>query len=245
MMLPEIPSRYLKIFLGFIGGVFIANVLILDFFIVKQQGSLLDFQTRLTQLSDSFRILGGRLYTGGTDSKGQTPESQPLAPLAQNSNTCPVACLDLIALSTAAARLSTSALVAPVFQSSPTPPTASTKGEYFVPLGSGSLSQLNTWVDVNTAQGSFDTSNYSSIKAFYFEVVMHIPSGQGEVRARLVDNTTPFIYAGEVLKTTSGTGALLSIQVPLRSGNKTYKVQMYTTVDTATLDQARIRIVTQ
>lgn len=223
--------------LGFVAAVFAVNVLLLDFFFVAQRNSLLDFQTRLTQLADSFKILGGRLYT---TSSGE----QKIIPIAEPNNACPVACLDLISLSTSAAKLSTRSLVAPVFPTSTTTtPTSSNKGEFFVPLGTGSVATLNQWVDVNTAQATFDTGTYSAITAIYFEAIMHV--AQGEVRARLYDTTTPFIYDGEQVRTTSATGQLVFAQVPLRTGSKTYKVQMYSNISTGFLDQARIRIVTQ
>lgn len=202
-----------------------ANLVLLDFFFVKQKNDLLDFQTRLTQLA---------------------PQTQfPLSPLiiSSPSASCPQSCLGIITNATKSATVtapvvkpqSTQSLLAPI-----APPSVK---EFFIPLGTGSLTTLNTWTDINTAQATFDTANYPSMTAAYFEAIMH--TNQGEVKARLYDTTTPFIYAGEQVTTTSNTGQLVSKQVPIRNGLKTYKVQMYTTITTGTLDQARIRIVTQ
>lgn len=206
-----------------------ANLLLLDFFFVKQKNDLLDFQTKLTQFT--------------------APTSLPVAPTVISSpaaglvNSCPQSCLGIITNATKSATVtapvikpqSTQSLLAPI-----TPPSVK---EFFIPLGTGSLTTLNTWTDIDTTQVSFDTSNYPSISAVYFEAIMH--TAQGEVKARLYDATTPFIYSGEQVTTTSNTGQLVSKQVPIRSGLKTYKVQMYTTITTGTLDQARIRIVTK
>lgn len=241
MMLPELPSRLIKIVLGFIGAIFIVNVLLLDFFFVSQRSSLLDFQTRLSQLSDSFRILGGRLYTASGESS-PSAELAPLMPVVVNNNSCPVSCLDLISLSTSAAKLSTRSLIAPVFQST-TPTTSSTKGEFFVPLGSGSVNQTNDWTNIDSAQATFDAGNYGSIKAAYFEVFLHTQSG--EVHARLFDSSTPTVFFATDLKSSSMTAQFLSAPVTLSSGIRIYKVQMYSTIASGFLDQARIRIVTQ
>lgn len=205
-----------------------ANLVLLDFFFVKQKNDLLDFQTRLTQITPITQ------FSVATSSA----EQQIII-----SNSCPQSCLGIITNATKSAAVaapvvkpqSTQSLLAPI-----APPSVK---EFFIPLGTGSVTALNTWTDINTAQATFDTANYPSITTAYFEVIMH--TAQGEVKARLYDTTTPFIYAGEQVSTTSNTGQLVSKQVPIRSGLKTYKVQMYTTITTGTLDQARIRIVTQ
>lgn len=236
MTLPEPRSRYVKIALGFIGAVLVANVLLLDFFFVVQRNSLLDFQTRLTQLADSFKILGGRLYTTASG-------EQKIVPVAEQSNTCPVACLDLISLATATAKVPSRSLVTPVFQTSTNTTVSSNKGEFFVPMGSGSIIQTNNWTNIDSAQAAFDAGNYGSIKQAYFEAFLRVQSG--EVHARLFDSTTPAIFFGSDVKTGANSATFLSAPITLSSGTKTYKVQMYSTITTGYLDQARIRIVTQ
>ena len=57
--------------------------------------------------------------------------------------------------------------------------------------------------------------------------------------------TTPEIFWSSDLKTTANTSTFLSGPISLSGGSKTYKVQMYSTISSGTLDQARIRIVTQ
>lgn len=245
MMLPEIPPKYIYLVLGFIGTVFVANVLLLDFFIVGQRNNLADFQTKLGQLSENFRILGGRLYdaTGGqiaTPSAGTTTPISLLNPV--NNAVCPTSCVDLIALSTEAGRVSTRSLINAPY--APVTTTVSSKGEYFVPLGSGSISSTGTtWTDIGSAQASFDAGNYSSIKAAYFEAILRTQSG--EVHARLFDTTTPAILWGSDVSTQSNASTFLSGQITLSPGQKTYRVQMYSTIAPGYLDQARVRIVTQ
>ncbi len=249
MMLPELPSRFIKIALGFIALVFVANVLLLDFFFVQQRGSFLDFQTRLTQLADSFKILGGRLYTssGGEVNPNQKPGDGPSILNPVNNSICPTSCVDLISLSaTAGSRVSTKSLIAPYVPTTTTNTTASSKGEYFVPMGSGSVNQTSDWTNIDSAQASFDAGNYSFIKAAYFEVFLRrSTSASGDVYARLFDATTPAILWGSEATTNSTSSTFISKQITLSSGQKTYKVQMYSTNGVSYLDQARIRIVTQ
>ena len=121
----------------------------------------------------------------------------------------------------------------------------STPKEFVIPMGSGTVGQSNDFVDVYSAQTAINTSNYPKIKQAYFEVVMHLPNAQGEMEARLVDDSTPYIFAGQVLKTQSGSGQLLSTAFPIQTGDKKYHVQLKSTIGDGVLDSARIRLFTQ
>lgn len=126
----------------------------------------------------------------------------------------------------------------------PAPVTKSQPKEFIISLGSGTITETDKWVDIYGAQASIDSANYPNIKAAYFETVMHIPNAQGEMQAKLVETTIPFYY-GDILKTQSGTGVLLSTPIFLKTGNRNYRVQLYNQIGTAVLDSARIRIVTE
>jgi hypothetical protein len=235
--------------LGFIGLVLAANILLLDFFFVKQKSDLIDFQTRLTQLSDSFKILGNRIFTtipaGGSssaasDQKQTIPVEQLLA-----LDSCPFTCVSLINSATKSAR-TTPSILTPV--NLPTQ-TVVTRGEYFIPLGGnisinpGDASGSN-WKTMEAAQATFDAGNFGNIKAAYFEIVVRVQSG-GEVHGRLFDSTTPLLFFNSELSTSAQSASFLSAPLTLAGGTKVYKVQLYTTQSTGYLDQARIRIVTQ
>ncbi len=237
MMLPELPSRYIKIALGFIAAVVVVNVFLLDYFFVSQRSELISFKTNLVQLTNSFKILGGRLYSS-TDTVPPAVQNI-LNPV--NNAVCPTSCVDLILLSTQSGRVPTSSLINPVYQ--PVTTTVTAKGEYFVPLGTGSINQTNDWTNVDSAQATFDASNYGSIKAAYFEAFLHTSSG--EVHARLFDSSTPAVFFSSDVKSSSSSVQFLSAPVSLTAGLKVYKVQMYSTISSGFLDQARIRIVTQ
>lgn len=222
--------KYLYVVAGFVGLILVVNLLILDFFLVSQRNDLLDFQTRLTQLSESFKLLGGRILTAPS---GQTSIT-PVVPVTDAG--CSASCVGLITMATISARQS-----APVSVPAASAPAAS--AEYFIPLGSGSISAGGDWTNVESAQATFDAGKYGVIKQAYFEAFLR--TDNGTVQARLLDSTTPAIFFSSQLSTTNKSSQLQSAAVTLSSGSKTYKVQMKSDLLTGILDQARIRIVTQ
>lgn len=175
-----------------------------------------------------------------TDTLLPSPVPSVLAPVpatAEKPSSCPQACLDAIS------SVPKTAAAAPAIAAT----LAFSPHEYYVPLGTGSIGgdKTGVWLDINSAQATIDTAHYPNITAAYFEVVMHLPTGVGEVKARLYDISTPYIFDGEQVKTTSSTGELLSHSFPIQAGSKNYKVQLTTSISAATLDSARIRLVTQ
>lgn len=225
-------SKIIKYSLLVIGAVLFANVLMLDFFFVSQRGTILDLQTRISQISDNTKMLGGLI------SNTQTPSIETVTIPEQTS--CPQTCVSLIN-----AVKTTAPTVAPVVtQSAP----ISRGGEYFVPMGSGSVlsteATSSNWKTIEGAQATFDSSSYGTIKAAYFETFIHVATN-GEVHTRLFDTTTPSVFFGSDKSTNQTVSTFVSIPVILTAGSKTYKVQMYSSQSTGTLDQARIRIVVQ
>jgi hypothetical protein len=241
----ELP-RYLKIVIGIFCVALIGNIIFLDYFFVSQRSELLDFQARLAQFSQSVKTAVERNYLNPTDVPA-LKVATPSAPTLVADTSCPKSCLPLIdsAITTHATKsVGSQAPVAP----SSTPAVTVPRGEYFVPLGTGTVSNSESsgtnWKTMETAQATFDAANYGTIKAAYLEVFMRT-GGAGEVHARLYESTTPAIFWTSELSTTSTTSVFLSAPITLSSGSKAYKVQMYSTISTSLLDQARIRIVTQ
>lgn len=230
------PVKYIYIILGFLALIFGANVLLLDFFFVKQKNDLLDFQTRLTQLGSR----AGTTTILSAD-RGALSAEKFLA-----LDACPQSCISIINTATKSAAVIRVPTVVPTPAVTSQPQTP--KGEYFVPLGSGSVlsseATSSNWKTIDAAQATFDAGNYGATKAAYFEVFIRTQTN-GEVHARLLDSTTPALFFNSDLKTTSTNATFLSAPISLSSGVKTYKVQMYSTLSTGYLDQARIRIVTQ
>lgn len=230
----ELP-KFVYYIIGFIVLLFVGNLVLLDYFMVGQSGNLADFQTRLTQIAQ----------------QRPTIVTSPTTPSAVGQpmlvDACPQSCLTQIVNATRSAAVSQA--LAPIVAPATGPITvASQKGEYFINLGTGSV--LNTessgsnWKTIDSAQATFDASNYGSIKAATIELFMHVQSG-GEVHGRLFDSTTPNVFWNTDLSTTSLTSVFLSAPISMYPGAKTYKIQMYSSLSTGYLDQARIHIVTQ
>ncbi|MCL4398149.1 hypothetical protein M1403_03975 [Patescibacteria group bacterium] len=233
--------RYLQIILGIVGFIFIGNLVLLDYFFVSQRGDLLDFQARLSQLSGSFTNLSARIYTAPAGNPAEVKSPTP-AP-APTNEACPQTCLT--AIDTAVKTVNTSRSVVTTTTTAPAAP----RGEYFIPLGSGSVSNTDysntNWKTIDAAQATFDISNYGNVKAVYFEATLRNGS-IGEAHARLFDSTTPLVFFNSEVYASTSTATFISTPISITSpGPKTYKVQMYSTLSTGYLDQARIRIVTQ
>lgn len=213
----------LRIILTLVLLIVMGNILALDYFLVQQYREVAGLKESISQKKVP-------------ETKLDEPKETKTPNTEENSvpNTCPGSCVSLIKESIPKAEKKT-AETAKVLQ----------KGEFVIPLGNGEVTEIGKWVDIDTAQAVVDSGNYPNIKTVNFEVIMRIPSGAGELKARLYDATTPYTYEGEHLKTTSTKGELLSAPVNLQTGKKSYKVQMYTSVAAGTLDSARIRIVTQ
>jgi hypothetical protein len=240
--------RKLLIFgVGFLVVFAIFNLIILDFFVVSQRGSLLDLSTRVGTLSDSFRQLTSRIYGGNFSNLPDQKNQSGLITFPSGTNdSCSSSCIGLIRSATASAAKVTSTTptqsTTTIYTPSKVINTAS-KGEFFIPLGNGSVVSGTDWTDVTTAQAIFDAGNFGSIKAAYFEVFIHADSGQ--VSARLFDTTTPAILFSSQVANSSSASTFFSAPITLSSGNKTYRVQMKSTIATGILDQARVRIIVQ
>lgn len=214
-----------------IGIIVLINVLLLDFLFVKQRNELLDSQARLEQLASR--------PTNQIVTQPKVAEPAPVVPaktpVAVADTSCPQSCINLINV---ASRTNTVSAPAPI----------STKGEYFVNLGTGSVTNSeasgSNWKTIDAAQATFDIGNYSNVKSVTLELFLHAATS-GEVHARLFDTTTPAVFWSSELSTSSTTSTLLTAPVSLVSGAKTYKIQMYSTLSTGYLDQARLHIVTQ
>lgn len=123
-------------------------------------------------------------------------------------------------------------------------PVSSVK-EFFIPFGNGT-NYSDDWEDVAGLKASVDTANYSSIKSAVFEASVHIPTGNQTAYVRLFNETDKHPVWFSDVSLEGGTAQLLvSKPITLDSGNKTYKVQMKTSLKyQAVLNQARIRITT-
>lgn len=198
----------------------LGNFVVLDYFVFKQ--------------APATKVLTTQILV--------TPTLAPVEITKDNSEKCGSDCLAAI---NAAVDEKVAKIKIPQLVSKPVPTAVGTKTrEWIIPLGPGTVEVINTWFDAYTAQTTINTSDYPPIQQAYFEVVMHIPNTTGQMSARLYDTSTPYIFAGQVLNTTSGTGQMLSAPFPIQSGSKNYHVQLYSTISQGVLDSSKIRLVT-
>ena len=140
--------------------------------------------------------------------------------------------------------------IAPVATSTPkpTPQTQSSNfsvKEFFIPFGSG-VNSSDDWEDVGGLKASIDSENYGDVKTITFEASIRIPTGNQTAYVRLYNATDKHPVWSSDVSLDGGTPALLvSKPITLDNGNKTYQVQMKTSLKySAILDQARLHIVT-
>ncbi len=189
--------------------------------------------------------------------KNQVVKKTVFVPTPSISNTCPASCLSEINNATRSSTPSINFTPTPIFTPTPTirpasptqtptqTQTTSSVKEFFVPFGIGSNSS-NDWQDVLGLSVTLNPANYGNIKTVTFESTIRIPTGNEIAYARLYNSTDkhPVWYSDVSLE--GGTPQLLiSKPITLDSGNKTYQVQMKTSLgSTAFLDQSRLHIIT-
>lgn len=178
--------------------------------------------------------------------KAPTQIIEKNVPIPVVSNTCPASCLAEISQATASVKLTVKTTATPT-KISPTTTSASSSlvKEFFVPFGSGSNSS-DDWQDVAGLKASLDASNYGSIKTVTFEASVRIPTGNETAYVRLYNATDKHPVWFSDVSLEGGTPALLvSKPITLDSGNKTYQIQMKTSLKyPAFLDQSRLHIIT-
>lgn len=225
---------------------------------MEEKNKFLSFQTIFSTLV--FLVLINILFLDVflfENQKTEIAEKNIPPPVVLNS--CPASCLSEINKATKSATLS----IKPTFIPTSTPtsiptPTPTTKvvsqtqtqtqpsvKEFFVPFGTGSNSS-DDWQDVSGLKATLDTANYGNIKTVVFEATIRIPTGNEAAYARLYNATDKHPVWFSDVSLEGGTPQLLiSKPITLDSGNKTYQVQMKTSLKyPAFLDQSRLHIIT-
>lgn len=115
--------------------------------------------------------------------------------------------------------------------------------ELFIPLSGGST-QNDQWEDVSGTDVTIDTASYSSIKQAYFEASLSVPTKNGIVYARLFNVTDKHpVWFSEIGTGNEQSTLIRSAPIQLDKGNKTYRVQMRTTLRYVSLmSSGRIRL---
>lgn len=115
--------------------------------------------------------------------------------------------------------------------------------EYYIPLGSFSGKSFGAWADTGM-QAYIDPANYPGAN-FYLEASGKIPTANGQVKLRLNQaNENAFIYSSEIIFEGNQAKIISSNPLTLWTGNKLYKVEIYSSMDfDAIIDFARIKVV--
>ena len=183
--------------------------------------------------------------------KGQKTEViEKTVPIPVVLNSCPTSCLSEISRATKSATLSIKPTSIPNPIPTEKPVSIQTQAsfsvkEFFVPFGTGSNSS-DDWQDVGGLRATLSTANYGSIKTVTFEASVRIPTGNEIAYVRLYNVTDKHPVWFSDVSLEGGTPALrISKPITLDSGNKTYQVQMKTSLKfQAFLDQSRLHIIT-
>lgn len=173
-------------------------------------------------------------------------------PVPEVFNACPASCLSEISQ---AAKEATRSVKLASITSAPTPTTKpisptqtqiqNSVKEFFVPFGSGSNSS-DDWQDILGLKATLDPANFAIIKTVAFEATVRIPTGNEIAYVRLYNATDKHpVWFSEVSLEGGTPQLLISKPITLDSGNKTYQVQMKTSLKfQAFLDQSRLHIIT-
>jgi len=133
-----------------------------------------------------------------------------------------------------------------IIYASPTATTANKTQEFYIPLGFGSTNSTS-WIDLPGVEAYVAPDNYGKIKEMYFEAGLSIPTGNGQVFARLnnvTDKNT--LFESEVNLQGSNGGLVSSGKIPAPVATKLYRVQLKSSLGAEVkLDNARIKIFAQ
>ncbi len=201
----------------------------------------------------AFLVLINLLFLDAVLLKGQkTQVIERTVSVPVVTNTCPASCLSEISKATKSATLPVKPTSPPTGEPTPVPTTkpasssqaVSSVKEFFVPFGIGSNSS-DDWQDVGGLRTTLDPANYGNIKTVTFEASVRIPTGNETAYVRLYNATDKHPVWFSDVSLEGGTPQLLiSKPITLDLGNKTYQVQMKTSLKfQAFLDQARLHII--
>jgi hypothetical protein len=163
----------------------------------------------------------------------------PLSPTLPPNDICPQSCLTkiqerILPISPTSSQLAPTSTIGP------------SNREFFIPFGSGS-SIASDWENVAGLESSINTANYPRITKVTFEATLRTPTGNQTAFARLYNVTDKHpVWFSDVSVDGGITKLVISTPVSLDAGNKTYQVQMKTSLGFQSfLDQSRLRISTQ
>jgi hypothetical protein len=187
---------------------------------------------------DLFLIISPKSYDSAASVTVQTVSPSP------SDEPCPAACLatiqEFVHTTSSSSVLQTTLTPTPTQKPSGIAPTTT---ELFIPFGSGSGAGTD-WQDIPGLLATINTANYGQIQTVTFEASLRIPTGNQAAYARLYNVTDKHpVWFSEVSLEGGTPQLLISAPIQLDVGNKTYQVQLKTSLGSLTfIDQARLRI---
>lgn len=115
---------------------------------------------------------------------------------------------------------------------------------YYVPLGQATgKSSSNDWVDT-PVEIDFNLADYREVDSVRFEATVRIPTGNGQVKARLYDTKAGPVGGSEVTGEGIDGQYVKSGPINIAEGNRTLRLQLLTTLNfEAVIENARLRVV--
>lgn len=115
--------------------------------------------------------------------------------------------------------------------------------EIYIPIGTGST-KSSTWDGIVGAEVNIDTEKYGYIKEAYFQASLRIPTANGEVYAKLYNETDKHdVWFSEVFSQ-GEEGTLKEAKISLDGGAKLYRVYLKSTLEAgALLEFSRIKLI--
>lgn len=123
--------------------------------------------------------------------------------------------------------------------------TAALPREIYIPVGTGST-KSSSWDGIVGAEVNIDTGKYGYIKEVYFQASLRIPTANGEVYAKLYNETDKHdVWFSEVFSQ-GEEGTLKEAKISLDPGAKLYRVYLKSTLEAeAQLLFSRIKLIVE
>lgn len=123
--------------------------------------------------------------------------------------------------------------------------TTTVTREIYIPVGSGST-KSSSWDALEGIEVNIDTNKYGYIKEAYFQAALRIPTANGEVRAKLYNETDKHDVWFSEVSSAGATGIIKEAKITVDKGAKLYRVYLKSTLEAeAVLDLARIKLIVE
>lgn len=114
---------------------------------------------------------------------------------------------------------------------------------FYVPIGQATAkSSDNTWKNT-PVEVDFNSEDYGDLEKLTFEATLRIPTGNGQVKARLYDTQAGVVAGSEIVGETIEGVYVKSSPLVISEGERTLRLQILTTLDfDGVVENARIKV---